>query len=186
MAGRKRLLTDASQREICALISAGCGLTEAAKYVRCTPITIRREAQRNPEFADRIRNAQMSAQLTPLQSLRKASASHWRAAAWLLERIEPNRFVKRNPQMFTDKQWHALIKQLVQVIHQEIPDPAVRQRIVDRLDEIQRNSAFDVWAANSTYAQVDKAHPKPKHQPPDATQANKLPALSSTLDRTEP
>lgn len=183
MAGRKRLLNEASQREICALLSAGCGVTEAAKYVRCTAITIRREAQRNPEFADRIRQAQLTAQLTPLQAMRKASASHWRAAAWLLERIEPDRFVKRNPKMFTDKQFFALIRQLVDVIKQEISDDRVRLRIVDRFAEIERKSAFEIWAANSPYAQVDKAHPKPKPKSPVESEATRLPALPSAGTR---
>lgn len=181
MAGRKRLLNDASQREICALISAGCSFTDAAKYVRCTPITIRREAQRNHEFADRIRQAQLSAQLTPLQAVRKAAASHWRAAAWLLERIEPDRFVKRNPQMFTGKQWSAMIQQFTDVIRQEVRDPGVLNRIADRFAEIERRSAFDIWAATSTYAQIDKAHPKLKQASPGASTATSLPALPAAI-----
>ena len=42
--GRPRTLTDAKRREICALIAGGCGLQEAAKYLRCGINTIRPEA----------------------------------------------------------------------------------------------------------------------------------------------
>src|SRR2546427_717901 len=68
--GRRRALDETKLREICALITAGCGITGAARYVSCAPSTIRREARRNPEFNEKLRRAILAAQLAPLNALR--------------------------------------------------------------------------------------------------------------------
>src|SRR4051812_24208195 len=88
-AGRPLALDDAKRREICALVAGGCGLREAARYVRCNINTIRREAERNPEFDERLRNSETYAQLSPLRAMQHAVGTHWRAAAWMLERAFP-------------------------------------------------------------------------------------------------
>src|SRR5438270_8837533 len=79
--GRPRALDDTKRREICALIAGGCGLREAARYVRCSTNTIRREADRNPEFHDQLRQSEAYAQLSPLRAMQQAVGTHWRAAA---------------------------------------------------------------------------------------------------------
>src|SRR3972149_3390604 len=98
---RPRALDELKRREICALVSAGCGIAEAARYVGCNPVTIRREAPRNAEFHEPLRNADLRAELSPLQALRQAAHTHWRAAAWFLERTQPDRFGRRNPDTVT-------------------------------------------------------------------------------------
>ena len=97
MGGRPRALDDTKRREVCALISTGCGFDAAADYVGCNPVTIRREAMRNPDFFEDLRKAELAAQIVPLQAMRKAASSNWRAAAWLLERTQPDAFGPRRP-----------------------------------------------------------------------------------------
>jgi IS30 family transposase len=63
------VLDEAKQREVCALISAGCSIQAAASYVGCAPNTIRREIDRNSKFGQRYREARLQAQLSPLQAL---------------------------------------------------------------------------------------------------------------------
>src|SRR5437879_4909219 len=70
--GRPRVLDETKRREICALVAGGCGLREAAKYVRCSTNTIRREAERNPDFNDQLRRSEMYAQLSPLRAMQQA------------------------------------------------------------------------------------------------------------------
>src|ERR1700759_4664763 len=72
--GRPRVLDDVKRREICALVAGGCGLREAARYVRCGINTIRREAERNPEFDEQLRRSQTYAQLCPLRAMQLAVA----------------------------------------------------------------------------------------------------------------
>ena len=90
-----------------------------ARYVGCSTVTIRREALRNPEFHDHLRQADLAMQLSPLQRC-KASNIHWRAAAWMLERTNPDRFGRRNPEHVTPKQLEAFVERIVELLRRSI------------------------------------------------------------------
>ena len=99
-AGRPRALNETKKREVCALLSAGASMPFAARYVGCSAKTIHNEAQRDKEFGDRLRKSQLVAQLEPLRAVRKKATTHWRAAAWLLERGDPEQFASPNQKFF--------------------------------------------------------------------------------------
>jgi hypothetical protein len=131
--GRPRVLDETKLREICALVSAGCEIREAARYVRCAPSTIRREAERNDEFRQRLDKAKMYADLRPLRAMQQAVGSHWRAAAWMLERTRPGRFARGDPRAVRPRQVRALANDLVDIIDREFIDPLQRDRIEKRI-----------------------------------------------------
>jgi hypothetical protein len=131
--GRPRALDDAKRREICALVAGGCGLREAARYVRCGINTIRREAERNPEFSDQIRRSESYAQLSPLRAMQHAVGTHWRAAAWMLERAFPERFARPEPGAFGARQARELMNEVLHVISSETFDPFKYGRIEKRV-----------------------------------------------------
>jgi IS30 family transposase len=145
--GRPRVLDESKRREICALVSAGCGIESAARYVGCAPTTIRREALRNADFHDDLRQAELAAQISPLRALRHAAATHWRAAAWLLERTNPDRFAKQNPKMFSPGDMEEFITQVAEIVADEIHDQPTRDRVYHRLLSIDRNAARQSRAA---------------------------------------
>src|SRR5215213_5105679 len=120
--GRPRPLADAKRREICALIAGGCGLREAAKYVHCSVNTIRREAERNPDFGQQLRHSESFAQLSPLRAMQQAMGTHWRAAAWFLERAFPDRFARPEPSAFGAREARALMNEVFDVVNIEILD----------------------------------------------------------------
>jgi len=99
-AGRPRALDETKKNEVCALISAGGSMRFAGRYVGCSAKTIRNEAQHDPDFGDRLRKSQLVAQLEPLRALRKKATTHWRAAAWLLERGDPDQFARQDQKFF--------------------------------------------------------------------------------------
>lgn len=146
MSGRPRALDDVKRREVCALLSAGCGLEGAARYVGCNPITIRREAARNPEFHEQLRAAELTAQVTPLQAMRKAASTHWRAAAWFLERTQPHHFAPRRPLTLSVEEVGFYIGQIMEVFDDEVHDPAVRRRLIDGVNAVQRALSAQQWA----------------------------------------
>jgi hypothetical protein len=131
--GRPPTLNDAKRREICALVAGGCGLQEAAKYVRCGINTIRREADRNAEFNENLRRAEMYAQLSPLRAMQHASSTHWRAAAWMLERAFPDRFARPEAGAFGARQARQLLGEVLNVISDETSDPFKFERIEKRV-----------------------------------------------------
>jgi hypothetical protein len=95
--GRPRKIDEAKRREICALIAVGCGIEAAARYVGCSAATVRRELDRDEDFRRAFASAELTCRIEPLRALRAAAATHWRAAAWLLERTHPERFARRAP-----------------------------------------------------------------------------------------
>jgi IS30 family transposase len=145
--GRPRVLDEPKRREICALVSAGCGIEAAARYVGCAPTTIRREALRNADFHDDLRQAELAAQISPLRALRHAAATHWRAAAWLLERTNPDRFAKQNPKMFSLGDMEEFITQVAEIVAEEIQDQPTRDRVYHRLLSIDRKAMRESHAA---------------------------------------
>ena len=91
--GRPPILDELKRREILAILTVGCRRRTAAKYVGCTVQTISNTAARDPDFAKQVRQAEQQAEIGALKEIREAGKEprHWRAAAWLLERRNPDR-----------------------------------------------------------------------------------------------
>ena len=84
-----------STHQIAGLIAGGCSLRDAAHFMHCSYDTIRREMKRDPAFKEQLGRSELYAQLSPLRSMQQAVSTHWRAAAWFLERAYPERFAPR-------------------------------------------------------------------------------------------
>jgi len=131
--GRPRILDDAKRREVCSLVLAGFSLEAAARYVGCSPNTIRREALRNEDFRHELRGADVQGQITPLQAMRRAAGTHWRAAAWLLERTNPDRFAPRRQSACSPQDLLKAVDAVIDTAVEEIHDEEVRERLCRRL-----------------------------------------------------
>jgi hypothetical protein len=114
----------------------GFGLQGAADYVRCSVNTIRREAERNPQFRDEIRHAEENAELSPLRAMQRAIHTHWRAAAWFIERAFPERFARPGAGTFAPREIRQLRNDLLEAIHSEITTPESSKRIDQRVRSI--------------------------------------------------
>src|SRR5689334_21034106 len=131
--GRPRSLDAAKRREVCAFVAGGCGIREAARYVRCSLATIRREAERDPDFDHQLRQSEAFARLSPLRAMQQAAQTHWRAAAWLLERAFPEQFGRRNPGMFGAREARELMKEILTMVRAEFCDPFKADDVERRL-----------------------------------------------------
>jgi hypothetical protein len=127
--------------------SAGCGIPAAARHVCCAPSTIRREAIRNTEFHEQLRRAELTAQLTPLRAMQQAAATHWCAAAWLLERTDPQQFGRRNPHQPSIEDLEALFEEIFEVINNEITDPELSRHVYNRLIAKFNSDRTERWSA---------------------------------------
>jgi IS30 family transposase len=154
--GRPRALDDTKRREICALISAGCGIEGAARYVGCAASTVRREGIRNPEFGDALRRAHLSAELAPLQLMREFARKYWRAAAWLLERTNPQRFAKQNVRLLKPEQLGQYTEMIRDIIRVEVHDEDTRLRVARRLQKIAKWAEQESWAQNAPIPKMPK------------------------------
>jgi hypothetical protein len=168
---RPRILTEAKKLEICTLVHAGSTLAAAARYVGCSVLTIQREARRNPEFREKLRRKRMSAEMSPIQTLHLAASANWRAAAWLLERTQPQHYAKRTARSFSPAEMAELLDRVCHIIRQEIRDAKQRARIerrvlalcrinVLRKDDAPSNSRLPAPSSTPTsLAQAESATP---------------------------
>ena len=146
--GRPRALADEQKRRtVCAMISVGAGIEAAARQAGCSTWTIRREAQRDEDFAQRLREAETAAGLMPLQMLRKAASTQWRAAAWLLERSCPERFARRKPETIAPEEVKSLLDTVATIMAEECPDAAQQNRMIGRLEQLQQDHFGEARAA---------------------------------------
>lgn len=131
--GRPRILDDKKRQQIVTLIGVGLGLQDAVRYAGCSVSTARREMLRDPEFCNDCRAAEVRSQLEALRAMRDAASTHWRAAAWMLERTNPRRFARPSSRSFKVDELRAVFDDVVQAAVEEIDDPVVRARVTRRL-----------------------------------------------------
>jgi hypothetical protein len=138
--GRRPVLDNVKQDQICALLAIGFSRQEAARYVGCARSTIHRTAKRDPKFADKIRQAAYNNEIGCVGKIQKAAdkAQNWRAAAWLLERTIPEKYAHRGPNVITVEQISRLLSQLTDIIIQEVPVAANRKNIIKRMEALNR------------------------------------------------
>jgi hypothetical protein len=138
--GRPPVLDVMKQREILAIISMGCSRRTAAHYVGCSPTTIQNTAERDEQFADKLDRAQSQAVVTHVKNINSAAkkAQYWRAAAWALERLNPEEYAAPHPDAITVEQMSRLLEYLSQIIVEEVPVNAYRKNILKRLAELNK------------------------------------------------
>ena len=109
---------------IVALVRLGGSRRMAAREVGCSPSTITRTAGRDPYFAERLAHAESLANRKALEIISRAQdqEKYWRAAAWVLERRNPEEFARRTPHTFTAEQVMEVIARLIRVLLPAVPE----------------------------------------------------------------
>jgi hypothetical protein len=139
---RPRILCQQKKDDLFAMLFNGSTLAAAAKHVGCSVLTVRREARRNPQFAETLRRAEMVNDLNPVKTLRRAATSDWRAAAWLLERTQPQQYARRGPNTFSPDDVAELLDRVCEAIGEETGDAQVSKRIRRRALAMARSKSL--------------------------------------------
>jgi hypothetical protein len=136
--GRPPILDEFKKREILAILAAGGSRRTAAEYVGCGVSTIRNTANRDAEFAANLGQAERQAEIAHLTNIQKAAANekYWRAAAWILERKNPEDFARRGPNVFTPDQITFVMAQFAEIVVREVPVAAYRKNVLKKLDAL--------------------------------------------------
>lgn len=134
----RKLQNKDKQKLVLNALNLGCSLVAAAKLAGCSPTTIRREAELDPEFGEQYKKARGESEFNYMQLLSNAAAQpqYWRAAAWALERRFPKFYAPRSPDVVTLSQITILIAKIAQILEEEIPAPTLRKKVLKRLDTI--------------------------------------------------
>lgn len=138
--GRPRVMSEANKKKYCDLIALGYNIYQAAEFIGCSPLTIRREANRNPLFEADWRQAEVRMFVNPLVTLHQASRTDWKAASWLVERVMPGKFGKRRAGWLNEEDQMTQINELVECFFSVIPDAKTRIKAVRRLQMM-----CDIW-----------------------------------------
>ena len=112
--GRRRTLDSRKKTLLCDAVSRGATMTEAALTVGVSLRTVQREARLDPDFDQKLRIAHTD-KPDPLAMMQSAARTHWRAAAWLLERSNPEDYSRRPAKSCTPFQFEEAMKVVVDV-----------------------------------------------------------------------
>jgi len=136
--GRRPVLDEIKRREILAILAVGCSRRVAAEYVACSPTTIQNTAARDQHFAEALRHAESQAEIGYQRSIQKAASQekYWRAAAWALERRNPQDYARRPPDALTHKQVKEILAEIAAIIQEELTVAAYRKRILKRVGQV--------------------------------------------------
>jgi hypothetical protein len=138
-------LDDDKKAMVIVLIGQGASRREAAALVKCHHTTIGRTAARDGAFAAKLSQVEAAAHLEAGDMIRRAASDpkYWRAAAWMLERRNPEDYAKRDPTTFTGDQVTTLMASFCHEVQKLVPqDKAaeLEKLFDDVLDEIEAKS----------------------------------------------
>lgn len=121
--GRPPVLDEAKRHDVLVLLANGNSRRAAAGYVGCAAGTISRTAARDPEFAKQLARAEQRAEIECVRFLRLVGGKekYWRAAAWFLERRNPDEFAPRRPARFTGRQVIKMLATIMNRMYEGLP-----------------------------------------------------------------
>jgi hypothetical protein len=130
-------LDGVKRQRIITLVANGSSRRVAARFVGCAPSTITHTAMRDPQFAQDLTRAEQTVELSLLRCIHTAAKvkKHWRAAAWLLERRNPQDFALRAPQLFAPSQIADVFTQVIELLRTDLPHDNCR-RAIQKLDDL--------------------------------------------------
>jgi hypothetical protein len=105
--GRPETLTDQMKHDICLAVSLGCSQRRAAEFVGIDESTVRKAADRDPQFGAELTRAAVKLEMDCLDRIRQGKRS-WRSSAWLLDYLHRG----QNPRLRLDPHKQRLLELL--------------------------------------------------------------------------
>jgi hypothetical protein len=131
-------LDDAAKNVIVAIITVGATRQTAAKYVKCSPSTIRAAAEQDPRFHEQLRKAEAQLEVSHLKNIETAAKENWRASVWLLERMYPDKYGPRRGDGISPEKVAEFLQNVSAVILAEVPSDVSRERILAKLEALTK------------------------------------------------
>ena len=92
--GSSRIMTPERREKFCELLAESHTIEEASEAVGVSIRTVQRERKRDEDFDHEVLLA-LQKTPDPLKLMEQAARTHWRAAAWLLERQNPEEYARK-------------------------------------------------------------------------------------------
>src|SRR5688500_3895676 len=119
----RHFLTEQQRASVCESFASGGSYEMAADCCGATVENIQAEETFDPCFAQKTYCARMTSEVNLLKSLTGAAgdSKQWRAAAWLLERLYPNRYARRKPNTLPLKEYEQRLQQIADLVKSIVP-----------------------------------------------------------------
>lgn len=129
------------QKVVLAIVSIGCSLRTAARYIGCTPRAIQETARQDAKFAEEFCQAEKNAEIEFMKCVHSAAQQerYWKAATWMLERLNPEDFGRKMPDSLPPAEIAKIITRLAEIVVEEVKNPEVRKKILARVEELIKN-----------------------------------------------
>jgi hypothetical protein len=129
--GRPRLLDPQKKVELCEHVAKGATVEDAAETVGVSLRTVQRERQLDEDF-DHELQLSLRQPPDPLKMMQHAARAHWRAAAWLLERTDPEQYARRAKNTASPGQFDAGLKFVMEAALAAIP-PELHEQLYESM-----------------------------------------------------
>jgi hypothetical protein len=147
------LLDSAKQREVCVVVAIGGSLHAAARHVGCSFDAIQATAEKDPQFAQQLARAEADFEIVLLHSIQEAGKKSWNAAAWILERVRPDRYGKQDLAAISPRELVKAIEKFAEILMEEVPVEEYRPKILARLEAL--TAAIDRVANDEARKQLE-------------------------------
>jgi Trp operon repressor len=137
--GSSRIMTPARCAKFCELIAESHSQEEAAEAIGVSIRTIQRERKRDEDFDHEVRLA-LQKTPDPLKLMEQAARSHWRAAAWLLERQNPEEYARKPVNTTSPKKVATALRFMLESALEAVPEE-LRESVYKHLQGAM-NEAF--------------------------------------------
>ena len=125
--GRPPILDETKRAQICGVLSVGGGMALAADAVGCCVRTIYNTMERDAKFKAEIKRARAGSEIKLLKCVDDAAMEprYWRAAAWKLERIRPERYRAQKSGTYTIEHVLTVVDELLTVVQETIDEHTI-------------------------------------------------------------
>ena len=130
---RERVFTEAMKVKFCELVRQSYSLAEAAQGVGVTLRTVQRYRREEEDFDQEVRMAKLS-KPDPLKLMESAARTHWRAAAWLLERTKPETYARKRGDLASGLKVTKALRLMMETALAHTPEEA-RTELFKHLDK---------------------------------------------------
>ncbi len=132
----KSKITEEQRTQICAMIGVGCSLRSAARLAGCCESSVRSLLFRDKAFSERFRKSEQTLEVIALRNVQTAAQKNWRAAAWLLEHVQPNEYLPIKRDVVTPEQVKLVVELYSETICREVRNHDDRRRVGKALADL--------------------------------------------------
>ena len=119
--GSSRVMTPERRTKLCELIAQSHTIEEACEAIGVSIRTVQRERKRDEDFDHEVRLA-LQKTPDPLKLMEQAARKHWRAAAWLLERQNPEEYARKPVNVTSAKKVVAALRFVQETALEAVPE----------------------------------------------------------------